>query len=202
MANLRYINLFIDGDRMETKKNLQGKYVYLKEVEPQFFPYIIAWRNNTDNRRYLNQPFELTLDLQKQWYEEKYLTDDSQGLFVLVDKENDEPFGTMGWTDYDKVGRICVGGRLLVGNLRYRGSLQWREATLLYNRFIYFDLEAMCIYAHVWDQNIASIKWHQKWGFRKSDEIKYKNEIIVNGIIQTEFYRTYDMYVDKLTKML
>ena len=46
---------------------LDGKYVYLEEVQPKYFPCIIEWRNNPDNNKFLNQPFKLTMELQTKW---------------------------------------------------------------------------------------------------------------------------------------
>ena len=92
---------------------LEGQNVYLAEVEEQYFPYIIAWRNDPLNNRYLNQPFLLDMEKQRAWYE-RYLSDSAQGLLVVVDKQMDTPFATMGWTDHDIEERVCITGRLLV----------------------------------------------------------------------------------------
>lgn len=43
---------------------LEGRYVILEEVQPKYFPYIIELRNNPENNRFLNQPFNLTMELQ------------------------------------------------------------------------------------------------------------------------------------------
>ena len=74
---------------MIVERNLviEGKYVRLEEVCPKYFPKVIEWRNNPENNRFLNQPFKLTMELQQKWYEEKYLNDLTQGLFIIIDKE-------------------------------------------------------------------------------------------------------------------
>ena len=174
---------------------LEGKNVYLEEVQPKYFPYIIEWRNNPENNRFLNQPFKLTMELQTKWYEEKYLNDFSQGLFVMVDKVNNVPFGTIGWTDYKKEKKICIAGRLLVGNLLYRGSLQWKEAAKLANDFLYYTLNIQTVYAHVVKDNIASLQWHKKWGYEKNNLFVFPNEEYVNKMHQVEFFRTKEMYI-------
>lgn len=181
---------------------LDGKYVYLEEVQPKYFHHIIEWRNNPYNNHFLNQPYKLTMELQTKWYEENYLKDMSQGLFVMVDKQTCMPFGTVGWTDYSSDFKVCIGGRLLVGEQKYRGGIQWREATLLFNQFIYLNLNVNMMYAHVVNNNIASIKWHHKWGFMKSKKVYYPEELIKNGMVQYEFYRSYVMYLDHLTRRI
>ncbi len=173
---------------------LDGKHVYLEEVQPKYFSYIIEWRNNPENNRFLNQPFKLTMELQTKWYEEKYLNDFSQGLFVMVDNTNDVPFGTIGWTDYDPIEHVCISGRLLVGNLLYRGSLQWKEAARLVNNYLYDVLKIKTMYAHVVKENIASNKWHNKWGYVLHEKFRFPNEKVVNGMEQVEYFRTDFMY--------
>lgn len=103
-------------------REFEGKYVRLEEVRPKYFPFIVEWRNNPNNNKFLNQPFVLTLDLQRKWYEEKYLNDSTQGLFVMIDNKDNKLFGTIGWTDYDMDSKECIGGRLLIGEREYRGA--------------------------------------------------------------------------------
>ena len=174
---------------------LEGKFVRLEEISPKYFSKIIEWRNNPENNRFLNQPFKLTMKLQKKWYEEKYLNDLTQGLLVMIDNKNNIPFGTIGWTDYDKQEKICITGRLLVANLLYRGSKQWLEAALLVNDYLYSVLKVNKIYAHVVVENIASHKWHKKWGFKENVYIyRFPNETFVNNMKQKEYFRTYEQY--------
>ena len=184
-----------------SKIRLEGKKVYLEEVCPMYFPHIIEWRNDPKNNQYLNQPYTLTLNLQKKWFYEKYVNDNTQGLLVMIDKDNNIPFGTIGWTNYDEIQKVCIGGRLLVGNTLYRGSIKWKEATLIYNTFIYNNLGVHTMYSHIVNDNIASIKWHKKWGFVENKSmVLFPEELVVNGMAQTEYYRTYDMYFENVIR--
>ena len=93
---------------MQRKIILEGKYVRLEEISPKYFEKVIEWRNNPELNKFLNQPFKLTMELEKQWYEEKYLNDMTQGLLIMVDKKNNLPFGTIGWTDYDSAKKYVL----------------------------------------------------------------------------------------------
>lgn len=178
---------------MNNKIQLIGKTVILDEVQPKYFEPIIGWRNNSENNKFLNQPYKLTLELQQEWYK-KYLEDYTQGLFVLIDKRDKVPFGTMGWTDFDKDQQICITGRLLIGNMKYRGSLYFQEAAKLFNDYLYKANNIKIMYAHVMKENIASIKWHEKWGYNINKKFKFPQEHIVNGVEQIEFYRRFNDY--------
>ena len=185
---------------------LEGKYVYLEEVQPKYFSYIIDWRNTPENNRFLNQPFKLTIELQRKWYEETYLKDDTQGLFVMVDKDTNTPFGTLGWTDYDKVNKRCISGRVLVNGMKYRVKKEFLEATLLYNDYLYRQLKVYNVYAHIVKENYASISWSKNWGFRiNKGKIVYPNELLIQGMIQEEYKRSIDEYMiieNKIIKLL
>ena len=169
---------------------LDGQSVYLAEAVEAYFPYIIAWRNDPENNRYLNQPFLLTLEKQRVWYE-YYCSDPTQGLLIVVDKETDTPFATMGWTDYDSERRRCITGRLLVGDRRYRGSLLFAEASFLFADYMYSVFDEDTCYAHIVHDNIASIRYHEKYGFHRNDGVvQFPDELIVNGMRQGEYVRS------------
>lgn len=177
---------------------LEGQLVILEEVQPKYFSDIIKWRNNTMNNKYLNQPFLLTMELQKKWYENVYLNDSSQGLYVMIDKDTSNPFGHIGWTDYDRFLKRCVAGRLLVGDCAYRGSKQWIEAAAVFNQYVYEQLFVDTMYAHIALNNIPSIRWHLKWGYEENSDFVFPNEKCVNGIVQKEFKRSYGDYKENL----
>ena len=187
------------------KRNIEltGRFVILKEIQPEFFKYIIEWRNNPELNRFLNQPFKLTMELQQKWYEEIYLNDMTQGLFVLIDKNNDVPFGTLGYTDYNANEKICVSGRALIGNSNYIGSKEFNEAVILLNDFLYNDLNIEVIYGHIAINNKKIISWNKKMGFKKNlNNIRFENELNVNGINQEEWYRTKAEYEKARLKII
>lgn len=50
---------------MQREIILEGKYVRLEEISPKYFEKVIEWRNNPELNKFLNQPFKLTLKLEK-----------------------------------------------------------------------------------------------------------------------------------------
>ena len=169
--------------------HLNGHMVCLNEVTAEYFPHIIAWRNDPVNNQYLNHPFRLDMEKQRAWYE-SYVNDATQGLLVVVDKENDTPFATMGWTDHDVERHRCITGRLLVGDRRYRGSAHFAEATLLFADYVYDTLGVDVCYAHIVRENATSLRYHEKYGFHPNEgEMQFPEERIVNGMEQVEYLR-------------
>ena len=186
---------------------LEGTFTYLVDVEEKYFPYVIEWRNNPENNRFLNQPFLLTMEKQRAWYE-KYRADDTQGLLMMVAKDGDIPFGTNGWTDYDPYEKHCISGRILVGDYRYRGSVELVEGMLLHLRYLYETLGVERDYSHVVVENKKSQSHNKRLGFRKSDgEVKFPHELFVNGMHQVEMvrdragYRRAEAYLSSLLEV-
>lgn len=174
---------------------LEGSFVKLVEVKPEYFNEIIQWRNNPENNRFLNQPYKLNMELQTKWYEEKYQKDHSQGLFIMVDKDKNVPFATLGWTDYDPEKKVCILGRALVGNYEYKGSKELMEGYLLLQDYIYDQMKVKVSYIHVVNENKKVISLNKRWGYIvNTGDIQYPHELFVNGMHQTEYVRTIEQY--------
>ena len=180
-------------DKRKEPLRLEGKTVVLEEIAPKYFSYVVAWRNNKKFNRFLNQPFVLTEEREQEWYERVYLGDHTQGLIILLDRMSGEPFGTLGWTHMDEKKRQCVMGRLLVGNLAFRGSLQLAEGRLVLSDYLYSMVDIT--YGHVVKQNRKVISLNKKFGSKENTgELQYPEECFVNGMELIEFFRTKEMY--------
>ena len=180
-------------NRLKDPLHLSGKKVVLDEIQPKYFPYVIAWRNNPDLNKFLNQPFKLTMELEKKWYEEKYLLDDTQGLMVMIDKVTNEPFGTIGWANLDLKEKCCTGERLILGRHEFRTSATFFESFIVLADYLYKFVDVF--YGHVVVENSPAIRLNNLYGFKENvGAIKYPEKLLVNGLVQREYYRTKEMY--------
>ena len=135
----------------------------MTEIEPKFFDCVINWRNDEELNKYINQPFKLTMELETNWYEKNYLNDTTQMLYVMVDKANNKPFATMGYTDYDADEKICISARLLADRA-YQGSIHLIEGLFLFFDCVYNRLNVEKIYSHVVRENLASLRLQKRFG--------------------------------------
>lgn len=180
--------------------SLVGKKVTLEEIEPKFFPYVVSWRNNRELNKFLNQPQQLTIEGENAWYQKKYISDDTQGFMIFVDKENDIPFATIGWTDLDGENRCCILGRLILGNPEYRNHAGFLEGFFLLADYLYQFVDVM--YIHLAKDNRKAHRLNKMLGFvPNKGEMMYPQEYVVNNICQEEFLRTKEMY-QKVRKSL
>ena len=144
---------------------IEGKTVVLDEIRPAYFTDVIRWRNNPARNRYINQHFVLTDEQERRWYEETYLKDPSQGLFVFLDRATGTPFGTSGWTDYDAGEKRCIWGRLMAGEDAYQGSVPRIAGIVLAVGYFFDTLGVEKAYSQIVEKNAASIRLNHRFGF-------------------------------------
>lgn len=187
-------------DKNNFPMRLEGKSVILEEIQPKYFPYVVKWRNDKNLNRFLNQSFELTLELEKKWYEEVYLNDDTQSMTILIDKANGTPFGTFGHTDLDLKKRRCIGGRMLIGDERYNKHPAFFESLFLGSDETYKIVDV--IYIHVVKNNRKALRLNKMMGYLPNEgQIQYPHELFRNGMEQVEWYRTKEMYLNVRHKL-
>ena len=181
-------------NKLENPLRLEGRAVVLEEIQPKYFPYVIEWRNNPELNKFLNQPFKLTMEFQQKWYEEKYLKDDTQMFWILIDKEKNIPFGTTGYTDWDLEKKRLVGGRLLLGDAHYAHHPAFIEQFFVSSDYDYNLVDIQ--YVHVVKKNRRALQLNKLMGFLPNKgEVQYPNELFVNDMEQIELYRTKEMYL-------
>lgn len=189
---------------MADKKNeplrLEGRAVILEEVSPKYFPYIVEWRNDPALNKFLNQPFKLTLEMERKWYEEVYLPDDRQLLWVIIDKATQTPIGTTGHTHMDFEKRRCIGARTLLGNQKFANQPAFLEGFFVGSVHMHGFADVQ--YIHVVKENRKALQLNKFMGFVPNDgEIQYPEELFVNGMEQIELYRTKEMFYETRQKI-
>lgn len=184
---------FFSRDKTKEHLRIEGDSVILEEIRPEYFPYVISWRNDRELNRFINQPHELTYESESQWYGNIYLKDNTQGFMIMIDKESMKPFGTLGWTDYDIEKRQCILGRLMLSDSGYAASLM--EGNILLSDFLYEFIDVM--YAHVGIHNRKALRWDFMTGFeRNAGKWEYPSEALVNNVEQCEIIRTSEKYYE------
>lgn len=148
-------------DKVKNPLCLEGKYAVLDEIAPKYFSYVIEWRNNPELNKFLNQPFVLTEELERKWYEDVYLKDDT-GFMIMIDKASGTPFGTLGWANLDLEKRRCTGERLILGNQNFRVSAAFWESGIILNDYLfqYVDIK----YGHVVIGNTSAVRYGNMYG--------------------------------------
>lgn len=172
---------------------LEGTFIYLRPINEDDFIEIIKWRNDPEINRYLNQPYELNIDLQNKWYHEKYLQSQDI-LFVIIDKKYNKKIGTIGINDVDYSNKVAILGRLLIGEKEYRGSKELIEAMILIYDYLFYCLKLNALYGHCVIDNVNVISFDKKFGFLPTKETIYPEYCFVNGMVLMEMIDTLEEY--------
>jgi len=176
---------------------LLGTSVTVRGINQSDFEKIVEWRNDPEINRYLNQPYKLTVELQTQWYNQKYLPSDDL-LFVLVENHGGTRIGTVGLNDYDPVRRIGIGGRLLIGEKQYRGSFELLEGVILFYDFLFDILQLSKAYSHVVKDNRKAAALNTRIGFLpNAGDIVFPEYCRVHGMELVELVNTKERYHEK-----
>lgn len=170
-----------------------GQFVNLKPIDENDFEEIIRWRNDPDNNRYLNQSYRLDLDLQKKWYNESYVKSNDI-LFIIIAKEGKKKIGTIGINNLDLEKKMGILGRLLIGEIEYRGSKELIEAMVLMYDYIFNDLMVENLYGHCVTENEKVLSFDKKFGFSPTEETVFPQYCHVNSMNLIEMLNTPQNY--------
>jgi len=182
---------------LEKNIALVGTSVTMRGVNQSDFEKIVQWRNDPEINRYLNQPYELTVELQTQWYNQKYLPS-SDLLFVFVENQGGTRIGTLGLNDYDPIKRIGIAGRLLIGEKAYRGSFELLEGNILFHDFLWEVLLLSEVYCHIVKQNRKSISLFTRLGFLpNTGDVVFPDYCHVRDMELVEMVNTRERYEKK-----
>lgn len=174
---------------------MEGRYVRLEEVQPKFFSHIVKWRNSKDVNPYMVQPFVLTEELEQEWYN-KYLREENHCMFVLIDKEKNLPFGTLGYF-CNLQEHYCIGTHMLVGDANYRFSVYYLESFLLLTDFIHDNLDVNCVYCHTVEGNTLAQTFLKRSGMVQNPVPKFPEMANMGGKKMVEFVLTEENFARK-----
>lgn len=154
-----------------------NKRVYLRAFEPDDYKTTIKWRKDDviwdmlgGTKYFVSEAYE------KQWIENTIFNSKDVKLAVCLD-ENDKHIGNVYMTNINEINRSCV-SHVLIGEKEYWGNGYAREALLLAIDYMFNERNMHRIQANVLTSNIASLKMHEKCGYKLEGTLReavYKN---------------------------
>ena len=154
-----------------------NKRVYLRAFEPDDYKTTIKWRKDDviwdmlgGTKYFVSEAYE------KQWIENTIFNSKDVKLAVCLD-ENDKHIGNVYMTNINEINRSCV-SHVLIGEKEYWGHGYAREALLLAIDYMFNERNIHRIQANVLVSNVASLKMHEKCGYKQEGTLReavYKN---------------------------
>ena len=154
-----------------------NKRVSLRALESDDYKTTIKWRKDDEiwdmlggTKYFVSEAFE------KQWIENTIFNPKDVKLAVCL-VENDKHIGNVYMTNINEINRSCV-SHVLIGEKEYWGHGYAREALLLAIDYMFNERNIHRIQANVLVSNVASLKMHEKCGYKQEGTLReavYKN---------------------------
>ena len=167
-----------------------NKRVYLRALEPEDYKTSIKWRKDDEIWDMLGGPkYFVSEAFEKNWVE-KTIFDSKDIKLAICLKENDQYIGNVYMTDINMINRSCH-SHILIGEHDFWGKGYAKEALMLAIDYMFNERNIYRIQANVLESNVASLKMHEKCGYK------------VDGILRASVYKAgkyHNQYVLSLLK--
>jgi RimJ/RimL family protein N-acetyltransferase len=170
-----------------------SKKIYLRAFEPEDYKISIQWRKNPEIWDMLGgMQYFVSEAYEKKWVENVIFNDKDIKLAICL-KENDLYIGNVYMTDFDYINRSCY-SHVLIGDKIHWGKGYAYDALKELLAFVFYERGINRITALVLEDNIQSVRLHDKLGYKKDGLLRqsvykngeFKNQYIVS-ILREEF---------------
>lgn len=175
--------------------------IYLRALEPDDYLVSVKWRNDPEIQQMIGgHSYFVSPETEKKWVMDSINSRDRTVLAICL-VENDKYIGNVMLQEIDWINRT---GRvpLMIGDKSEWHKGYALEARMMMLRFAFEERGLHRIYAYILESNKASIKLHERCGFKKEGLFRqsvykngqYHNQVIM-GVIKEEFYQAYEEYI-------
>ena len=157
--------------------------VYLRALEPDDYKVTIKWRNDDETWSMVGGPkYFVSSEYEKQWILNAINNKNEIRLGICL-KENDELIGLCSLTEIDWINKNAQSS-IMIGEKINKGKNCGTEGELLLLQYAFYERGFERIWAKILEKNNASIKMHEKCGFRKEGILR--NSVFKNGKFQNQ----------------
>lgn len=167
--------------------------VYLRAFEPDDYVLLHKWRNDEEIGHYFSGTFRFTSTLnEKKWLEEKIFDKNNVNCAICI-KETNEFIGCIFLNNIDYLNRSahCP---TFIGAKEHWNKGYATDARVLMLKYAFYDIGLERVWANVHEDNIGSLKMHEKCGYKKEGVLRrasYVNgefkDLVVLSVLKEEF---------------
>ena len=161
--------------------------IYLRALEPDDYKTSIKWRKDDEIWGMVGSPkYFVSEAYEKKWVEDTIFNSRDIKLAVCL-KDANKYIGNVYATDIDMISRCCTTG-VLIGDHDYWNQGYATEAYQLLLDYVFNERNLNRAQAYVLESNVASLKMHQKVGYKIEGSLrqsafkngKYQNQILLS----------------------
>lgn len=169
--------------------------VYLRALEPEDYKTSINWRKDDEiwgmlggTKYFVSEAYE------KKWVEDTIFNSCDIKLAICLN-DTQKYIGNVYATDIDMINSSCTTG-LMIGDREYWSKGYGSEAYRLLLDYVFNERNLNRAQAYVLENNIASLKMHQKVGYQIEGTLrqstfkngKYRNQVLLS-ILKEDFVK-------------
>ena len=144
---------------------LQSYGIRLVQLSEDKIELVRRWRTDPKIAQFMEYRGEITPEMQKKWFQK--ITDSHENLYFLINDDGKD-VGLINIRNIDWKERTGESGIFIWDDSLHHKGIATRAGCCLYD-FAFIDLQFRQLTAFIYNTNPASIKYHQKFGFRLSD---------------------------------
>lgn len=193
----------LEKDITKLNKNMKDFRVYLRALEPEDYLVTSEWRKDEEIQNMVGgTKYFVSKEKERQWIMNT-IQDNNRMVLGICLKENDKLIGTVNIQEIDWINRS---GHvpILLGDKKEWGKGYASEARFLALKFAFEERGLHRVWALVLEDNIPSLKLHEKCGFVRGGIFRdsvYKGGCFHNQIyldlLKKDFDKAYQLYCEK-----
>lgn len=177
--------------------------IYLRALEPEDYEVSVKWRNDPEIQAMVGGPaYYVSSERERKWVLEA-INSDSRIVLAICKKDDHKYIGNIMLQEVDWINRS---GHvpILIGDKEEWSKGFATEARMLMLNFAFYERGLQRIYAEILEDNIGSIRLHEKCGYIREGvkrKAVFKNgvfkNVILMSILKEEFTPIYEEYANK-----
>lgn len=177
--------------------------VYLRALEPNDYLVSVKWRNDEDIQNMVGGPkYFVSSEREKKWIQDAIFSNDKIVLAICL-KENNKYIGNVMLQEFDYINRS---GHvpIMIGDKSEWNKGYATEARMMMLKFAFEERGLERIFAYVIEGNEASIRLHEKCGYKIEGVLRksiYKNGKYYNqtllAVLKEDFFQAYSQYTNE-----
>ena len=180
--------------------------IYLRALEPDDYLITSEWRNDEEIQNMVGGPkYFVSKERERQWVMDT-INDNSRMVLGICLKENDKLIGTVNIQDINWINRSAH-VPILLGDKKEWKKGYATEARFLALKFAFDERGFHRVWALVLDDNIPSLKLHERIGYKKEGLLRdsvykggrYHNQVYLS-ILEDDFRTSFSDYCTKYNK--
>lgn len=177
--------------------------IYLRALEPSDYEVSVKWRNDPEIQSMVGgHSYFVASEKEKEWVHNTIFNNDKIVLAVCL-IENDKYIGNVILQGIDYINGAAETA-MLIGTKEDWGKGYATEALFMILKFAFEERRLNRLFAIIKEDNIASIRMHEKCGYQKEGVMresifkngKYYNQVIM-AVLKEDFDEAYRKYIEK-----